>query len=93
LFSHPEKSFYANELIALAHSGRGAIQRELGRLVESGLVHLKKIGNQNHYQVNAASPIFDELRSLILKTCGLADIIKNALAPMAENIEITMCAG
>ncbi len=51
LFGHPEKSFYANELIKLAHSGRGAIQRELSRLVESGLVSLNKIGNQNHYQV------------------------------------------
>ncbi len=93
LFGHPEKSFYANELIELAHSGRGAIQRELSRLVESGLVHLKKIGNQNHYQVNAASPIFNELRALILKTCGLADIVNNALAPIASNIEIAFIYG
>jgi predicted nucleotidyltransferase len=93
LFAHPEKSFYSNELIELAHSGRGAVQRELSRLVGSGLVNLKKVGNQNHYQANAASPVFNELRALILKTCGLSDIVKNVLAPIASNMEIAFIYG
>ena len=74
LFGNPARSFYANEIIALAGSGTGAVQRELGRLDAAGLVTVKRLGNQKHYQANAAAPVFEELRGLILKTSGLADV-------------------
>ena len=48
LFGNPARSFYARELIGLAASGSGAIQRELGRLTQSGLVTMHPIGNQKH---------------------------------------------
>src|SRR5690554_7756382 len=70
LYGQPHRSFYANELISLADSGSGAVQRELATLAHSGLVTVKAIGNQKHYQANAESPIFDELRSIIQKTIG-----------------------
>jgi hypothetical protein len=38
LFGQPGRSFYANALMALTHSGSGAVQRELARLAQSGLV-------------------------------------------------------
>src|SRR5438034_9474940 len=68
LFGNPARSFYANEVIGLARSGTGAVQRELERLEASQLVTVKRVGKQKHYQANAASPVFDELRSLVLKT-------------------------
>lgn len=86
LFGNPGRSFYANEIIALAGSGTGAVQRELGRLEAAGLVTLTRIGNQKHYQANASAPVFEELRGLVLKTCGLADILRAALAPLAGQI-------
>lgn len=72
LFGNPGRSFYANEVIALAQSGTGAVQRELAALAEAGLLTVTKHGNQKHYQANAAAPVFDELRSLVLKTVGMA---------------------
>ncbi len=75
LFGHHSRSFYANELIALARSGSGAVQRELAHLEAAGLVTVKRIGNQKHYQANALAPIFEELRDLVLKTPGLVDIL------------------
>lgn len=86
LFGNPGRSFYANEIIALAGSGTGVVQRELGRLEAAGLVTLSRIGNQKHYQANASAPVFEELRGLVLKTCGLADILRAALAPLAGQI-------
>jgi DNA-binding MarR family transcriptional regulator len=50
LFGQPNRSFYANELIALAGSGSGAVQREVKRLAESGLVTVVRMGKQKHYQ-------------------------------------------
>ncbi|MHB8747290.1 MAG: nucleotidyltransferase domain-containing protein, partial [Gammaproteobacteria bacterium] len=75
LFGFPARSFYANELITLARSGSGAVQRELAQLEAAGLVTVRRIGNQKHYQANALAPIFQELRDLVLKTPGLVDIL------------------
>ena len=72
LFGQPERSFYATELITLAGGGSGAIQRELARLEQSGLVTVRRLGNQKHYQANPDSPIFSELYSIALKTVGLS---------------------
>jgi DNA-binding MarR family transcriptional regulator len=38
LFGNPDRSFFANEVIALAGSGTGAVQRELTRLEAAGLL-------------------------------------------------------
>ena len=87
LFGAPDRSFYANEVIALAQSGSGAVQRELAGLSEAGLLTVSKQGNQKHYQANADAPVFAELRGLVLKTMGVADVLRAALAPLAGQIE------
>ena len=46
LFSAPDRSFYANEVITLARSGNGAVQRELAGLSGAGLLTVRKQGNQ-----------------------------------------------
>lgn len=86
LFGAPDRSFYTNEVIGLAQSGAGAVQRELADLAGAGLLTVRKQGNQKHFQANAASPVFAELRGLVLKTMGLADVLRAALAPLAPQI-------
>ena len=93
LFGSPDRSFYANELIALARSGTGAVQRELASLLAAGLVTVRDQGNQKHYQANAASPVFTELRGLVLKTVGLADVLRAALAPLEDQVAAAFVYG
>jgi hypothetical protein len=93
LFGTPDRSFYANEVIALAQSGTGAVQRELLALSEAGLLLVSKQGNQKHYQANASAPVFTELRGLVLKTMGLPDVMRTALAPLAAQIDIAFIYG
>lgn len=93
LYGNPGRSFYANEIIALADSGTGAVQRELTRLAGAGLVTVTRAGKQKHYQANAAASVFEELRGLVLKTSGLADILKEGLAPLADRIEAAFVYG
>ena len=93
LFGAPDRSFYANEVIALAQSGTGAVQRELAGLSEAGLLTVSKQGNQKHYQANASAPVFAELRGLVLKTMGLADALRTALAPLAGQIDAAFIYG
>jgi len=74
LFGQPTQNFYATEIIARVRGGSGAVQRELARLVASGLVSVREAGRQRHYQANAASPVFEEL-------CGIASKVLAAPEP------------
>lgn len=93
LFGQPSRSFYATELIGLAGSGSGAVQRELAALSQSGLVTVKAVGNQKHYQANPESPIFMELCGIAQKTVGLAEPLQLALAPLAPKIMAALVYG
>lgn len=93
LFGHPERSFYANEVVRLAGVGSGAVQRELRSLVASGLATLERQGNQVHFRANPHSPVFGELRSLVVKTFGVADRLRQALAPLAGRIAFAALYG
>ena len=86
LFGQPTRSFYANELIGIARGGTGAVQRELARLAASGLVNVRAVGNQKHYQANADAPIFDELCAIARKTFAVAEPVREALSPLATKI-------
>jgi predicted nucleotidyltransferase len=93
LFGQPDRSFYANELIALAGSGVGAVQRELIRMEKAGLVVTRRIGNQKHYQANPTCPIFTELRAIVRKTFGTAGLLRAALAPLWDQIDFAFVYG
>ncbi len=93
LFGQPERSFFATELIALAGGGSGAVQRELKRLEESGLVTVMPQGNRKHYQANPDSPIFAELCGIVQKTVGLAEPLRAALAHYAKKITAAFVYG
>jgi predicted nucleotidyltransferase len=93
LFGQPHRSFYANEIIGLAASGSGAVQRELARLEAAKLVTVQRIGNQKHYQANPVCPIFDELRRIVLKTFGVADVLRAVLQPLWTHIDVAFVYG
>ena len=93
LFGQPERNFYSNELIALTGSGSGAVQRELRRLVQSELVTCELLGRQKHYQANPRAPIFTELCAIAQKTMGLAEPMRQALAPLASRIRAAFVYG
>lgn len=86
LFGQPDRSFYATELINMAGSGSGAVQRELARLEQTALVTVRRIGTQKHYQANPASPLFAELCAIVQKTVGLAEPLRQGLAHLAPGI-------
>ncbi|HKY02188.1 MAG TPA: nucleotidyltransferase domain-containing protein [Burkholderiales bacterium] len=93
LFGQPQRSFFATEVIGLVGAGSGAVQRELKRLTESGLLSATRVGNQRHYQAAQNSPLFSPLREIILKTSGLAEPLHDALAPLERRIEAACIYG
>ncbi len=86
LFGRPELSFSVSELIRSTGGGSGAVQRELARLSGAGLLRVDTVGNQRRYRANPDAPIHDELVSIVRKTFGLAEPLREALAPFADRI-------
>lgn len=71
LLGQPDRSFYTTEVIALAQSGSGAVQRELTALADAGLLNVTRLGAQKHYQANEDSPVFMEMHWLVMKTMNV----------------------
>ncbi len=93
LYVRPNQSFYLNEIVRLAAIGKGTIKRELEKLCQAGLLTVTRRGNQNHYQANPENPIFEELKSITLKTFGVVDCLKAALQPVLPQLETAFVYG
>ena len=93
LFGQAQRRFATGEIIRHARSGTGATHRQLRRLAEVGLVLVTPVGNQRHYQANPHSPVFEELRGLVVKTVGVVEPLRAALAPLAKEIRSAFVFG
>ncbi|HRF07193.1 MAG TPA: nucleotidyltransferase domain-containing protein [Xanthobacteraceae bacterium] len=89
LFGQPDRRFLVSEVIKLAQSGNGAVVRELDRLRGAGLIWV----DGKTYQANRASPIFEELRGIVVKTVGLIEPIRSALRPFEPRIDLSFVYG
>jgi predicted nucleotidyltransferase len=93
IFGRPDRSFYTREIVKNVGSGTGAVERELARLEQSGLVSTERIGNQKHYRANRDAPIFEELHHLMLKTVALSEPLRASLQPFAGKIHAAFVYG
>lgn len=93
LFGQPGRSFYTAEIIGLAATGSGTVQRELARLEQAGLVTATRIGNQKHYQANRSSPLYEELASIARKTFAVAEPIRAALKSVWKKLDAAFVYG
>jgi predicted nucleotidyltransferase len=93
LFGQPDRSFFVTEIMELAKSGRGAVQRELLRLERAGLVSVQMHGNQKHYQANSDSPLYDEICSIVQKTVGLEESLRAAVESLPESVHLALIYG
>ena len=93
LFSHPDERYFVRQLTALLKEDSTNVSRELARLEKVGILVSFTEGRQKYYQANRQSPIFNELHGLMLKTAGVADIIKKALEPRVADIALAFIFG
>lgn len=92
-FVHSTELFYLRQIARLVDGGLGAVQREIRSLLAAGLIRGTVRGKQILYQAETNNPIFPELKSLIAKTFGVVGIIREALMPLAERIEVAFVYG
>ncbi|WP_395742309.1 nucleotidyltransferase domain-containing protein [Prosthecobacter sp.] len=80
LFAQPRREIYLRDLARLAGLTPAAMQRELVFLSELGLVRSRRDGNRLYFQADTAHPIHPELRSLVVKTTGVAAELRQVLS-------------
>lgn len=93
LFTHPDERYFVRQLTKLIKEDSTNVSRELSRLEQAGILVSTTEGKQKYYQVNRQSPLFDELHGLMLKTVGVADIIRKALEPRVADIKLAFIFG
>lgn len=93
LLLRPEEALHGREIARRTGLPAGTITRELGKLAAAGLLKREKRGNQQIYSADTAAPIYSELASILRKTSGLADVLVQALAPVAQKLRVAFVFG
>jgi predicted nucleotidyltransferase len=93
LFGHPDRDFYLSEIMSYARTGASQVQKELRDLTAAGLLVRERRGRQVYYRANRAAPIFDELKRIVTKTFGVADVVSSILDPFRTRIELAFLYG
>ncbi len=93
LFTHPDERYFVRQLTALLKEDPTNLSRELSRLASMDLLVFTQVGRQKHYQANRKCALFGELHGLAVKTSGLADVLREVLAPLSEEIVVAFVYG
>lgn len=81
---NPQKEMFVREISRNINENINAVRRELSNLEQIGLLKSKKEGNMKYYSVNRDFPIYEELKSIILKTEGAAKVINDDLSKIGD---------
>ncbi len=87
------ESIHIHELARRVGKEAKSVYNELKNLENSSIVTSQRVGNQVHYSLNPACPVYPELRMLIIKTVGLVDVMRDALKPLAKKIKVAFIYG
>jgi len=93
LLLRPEESVYVRELAREIGKPAGTLVRELNALAEAGLLQRQRVGNQVRFQADPSCAIYEDLRNILKKTVGIADLLREALAPLAARITAAFVYG
>ena len=93
LYGWADSSFYTKQVLDAVKIGRGTVQRELKNLTDTGIIIREVQGRQVYYRANEKCPIFNELKSVVRKTFGVADVIRQSLSTVSDKIRIAFIFG
>lgn len=93
LFMQPAQKMHLRELARQTQAAPGTLKKELDALCHVGLLTSQRVGNQVQFQANQAHPIFAELQALIRKTTGLADVLRQALQSLGDQVALAFVFG
>lgn len=88
-----EKPWYMSDLAKRLGKTPSTIQRPLESLVTAGILKRFTEGNLVYFERNLDCPFLPELQSLLVKTVGLADILRDLLQIATQRISVAFVYG
>jgi len=80
LFGVEKQILHLREIERRTGFAVGTVQQEIKKLLRLDIITRIKDGNRSYYKANTNHPLYPEIRNLVLKTNGLADLLKQALS-------------
>ncbi|HVM61824.1 MAG TPA: nucleotidyltransferase domain-containing protein [Verrucomicrobiae bacterium] len=80
LFGVDERELHVREIQRQSGFSVGTVQQELRRLSRLGLIEARRDGNRIYYHAQKQHPLFFDIHNLVLKTTGLVELLRDALA-------------
>lgn len=93
LFLDPQRDFRLRELARLTGISAGSVQHEIRQLVAADIVSRDEKGGLVTYRANPRCQIFEALRTIVEKTSGIDDLVREALQPAADKIRFAFIYG
>jgi predicted nucleotidyltransferase len=92
LLANPDREWHLREIARRTGTALSATQREVLALAEAGILQRRVESRRSYYRANTSCPIYPELHSIAMKTVGLADVLRGALADV-PGIEVAFVHG
>lgn len=89
----PQRRWYASELARHLGVRPSTLQRELAALSDAGILQRTHQGRTTFYQADPDCPLLSDLQAILSKTVGLADVLSEALRPLASLIRVAFVHG
>ncbi|MFC2149510.1 nucleotidyltransferase domain-containing protein [Candidatus Auribacterota bacterium] len=89
---HESAELYVNEMARLLSLDQGNLDRKLKELEKEGLLKSDIRGKERYYSLNAAFPLLQEYKKIVLKTIGLEQRLKEVLRAV-NGIEMSCLFG
>ena len=86
LVVNTESAFNINELSRRTGFSLRGVEKELKNLLSGGILRREVTGNQHRYQLDPLCPIQREIKGIIIKTVGIAVLLKQALRSVEQKI-------
>ena len=80
LFVYADKPMTLSELASRAGTSLGGTHKEVERQEASGLVRSTTVGRSRLVEADKSSPLYAEMRGLLVKTLGPAPLLRSALS-------------
>lgn len=79
LFGLDRQELHLREIERRSGFAIGTVRQEATKLTRLGILVKRRDGNRVYFKANTEHPLFPEISNIVLKTCGLADVIRCSL--------------
>lgn len=92
-FMNPKNEYYLRQIESLINMSIRPIQLELERLVRLNILISYKDGNRRYFKLNNNHYLYQELKNIVLKTTGIAELIRELLTNFDNSLQFAFIYG